>query len=245
MKKLLLVIIGVLLGASIVSANSAPSKTSVITKFGVANQYLAFGNGAMLDEDVAAQALVLVLFPNGFNMSGWGTTNFKKWNSTLGSEIDFGVGWSGKVAEYVDLDVGVTYFDEPRVGTFGKGDIVYGRATLSRNILGVTTSFGYESYVTMPGSGIKGGDIYSIGASKKVSLRGDRASWSNMLALAYDDGGFGLAKGFLVRGTSTFDWKLSDRLTLTLPQVYYYLQNGKSNRPKNDTVVYGGVTYAY
>jgi hypothetical protein len=246
MKKLILVIAFVSAVFGALSANAAQNNgPTVIGKLGFANQYLAFGSGSVLDPDPAMQSLLLVLYPNGWNWSLWNTTNFKKWNSTLGSEVDYGFGWNGKVSEHVTLDAGIIYFDEPKVFKLGAGDIVYGHVYVSRDILGLTGTVGYEKYVTMPNSGFKGGDIWHIGASKKNSFSDNQVTLSNSLALAYDNGGFGFDSGLLLRGIVTVDWKLSKRLTLTAPQLYYYVPLTVHDARKNDLVVYTGVSYTF
>jgi hypothetical protein len=242
MKNLFLV--SVLALCASVFGSESPQNPVVIGKWGFVQQYLAYGSGAVIDPDPGMQSLLLVCYQNGVSLSLWNTTNFKKWNSTLGSEVDYGIGWSGKIAPYTTLDVGATYFDEPKVFTLGRGDIVYGHATVTREMYGLSASLGVERYDTMPKSGFQGGSLYSAGLSKKWPLSDDMVTVSNSVALAYDDGGFGFKRGFLARGVVTVDWKATKRLTLTIPQVYWYAPFMHDAR-KSNAMVYGGVGYVF
>lgn len=244
MKTFLVILLGILLVSSPIFADG--EKPTVIVKSLAASKYLAFGSGGLLDKDPALQTLLLVLYPKGFNFSLWNSTDFQKWNSSLGSEVDYGIGWSGKLGEDFSADIGLTYFDEPNVFTWGAGDIIYGQVKVSRIIVsGFTISGGYERYVTMPHSGFNIGSLYSLGASKNISLLDNELVMKNSLTLVYDKGGTGFDNGFLLRGTILFDWKISDRMTLTLPQVNYYVPLSVHDARKKDAVFFAGLAHRF
>jgi hypothetical protein len=239
----ILVSISIFFGITVPSFADENSPT-VIVKSLAASKYLAFGSGGMLDKDPALQTLLLVTYPNGFNFSLWNSTNFKKWNSTLGSEVDYSVGWSGEIGGGLSANIGVIYFDEPDVFTLGAGDIVYPQVTISRKFGESRVSIGVENYTVMPHSGFKGGNLYSIGASRNASLT-ENLSVGNSLTLVYDDGGFGYDNGLLLRGSLTLDWKLSDRMTLILPQINYYVPLTTHDNRGNDAVFFGGLAHRF
>jgi hypothetical protein len=243
MKKLLVSLFSAI---SIVASLSA--SPTVIAKSMLVSKYLAFGSGSVLFDKPAVQTNLFVGFENGWSVDLWNSKSFTKWNKDFGSEVDYGIAWDGKIGDQLTANVGVIYFDEPKVFTLGAGDIVYSHASLTR-VYGerkneIRVTLGFENYVTMPHSGFQGGNLYSLGASRTYSL-GEKVSLTNSLTSVYDDGGFGFDSGWLLRGILSLDWKISERMTLALPQVSYYIPLTVHDSRKTDAVFSGGLAYRF
>lgn len=254
---MILVSISFLMGlASLTLAEESTNSNwtpSVTLRSVVASKYLAFGSGGTLYDKPAIQSDIFVSFRNGFYVDLWNSTPFKGHDNNFGWEQDLGIGWAGPLSTFdlkgfasdMTLDIGSTYFDEPGLLTIGAKDILYNHVKLSKAFKWVTVFGNFENYIAMPGSPYHGGNLYSIGASKGTSFFKDRVSASTSLALTYDDGGFGMDKGFLLRGSAELDWKLTKHLTMILPQVNYYAPLTVRDSRSLDAVVFGGFSYRF
>jgi hypothetical protein len=230
---------------SVNSAHATNAWPSVTFSSYWANQYLAFGGGAVLYDKPVVQSDLYVSFDNGLYLDLWSSTSLDtKWNNNLGDEVDYGIGWEKTIRKYT-VRIGFIYFDEPNVFTLGAGDIAYTHAKVSRPVYGITLCAGFENYITMPDSGFQGGNIFSVGLSKSVSLRKDKLSLGASAALAYDDGGFGLDNGLLGRGNISATWKLTKKLSFIAPSVSWYAPLTIDDSRKFDTVVSAGFSYKF
>ena len=190
----------------------------------VADKYIAFGTGSLLSKDPAVQSDVNISFKNGLYIDLWNSRSLKgSWNDdSFGNEVDYQVGWRGAVATNLSLDIGVTYFDEPKAFTFGAGDILYTHAFLTKDFKYLSATMGYENYTAMPDSGFNGGNLLSLGVSKHGSFCKDKISLHASVTGVYDTGTIGTRSGLIFRGGAGADWNISKRLTLNVLGVNWY-----------------------
>ncbi len=231
-----------LLGAHIQAEESVWPSVTVSSL--VANQYLGFGTGNSLSKDPALQTDLLFSFKNGLYVDLWNSRSLNgSWNDgNLGNEVDYGVGWKGDIAPHLNLNVGITYFDEPKALTFGAGDIIYPHIFLTRDFKWLSVIAGYENYTTMPGSGFKGGNLFSLGISKYQLFCKDRIAVHASVAGVYDMGTLGSSEGFILRGNVGSDWNMTKRLTFNVLGVNWYTPITAHDRRVTDAVVYSGLT---
>src|SRR4051812_47181458 len=127
MKKLILSIVTAMAAFFTSQAYAqGPMEPSVIVGTSVTSKYLAPGTGSTLSKDPAVQSDVFVAFPNGAYVDLWNSRSLRgSWDDgSFGNELDYGIGWKGKVAEGVSLNTMAAYFDEPKALHLGKGDIL-------------------------------------------------------------------------------------------------------------------------
>jgi len=220
----------------------------------VANKYLAFGNGATLYDKGVVQSCLDAAFACGLDVGLWNSVSFKEWNSNYGSELDYFAGWSGDLSKLgiasaglsdINLSAGVTYFDEPNVGTFGAKDILYSHIKVSKPLSRYFTIMaGYENYVAMPGSPYKGANesLYFWGASAGKSIFHDRVCLGTSLSAVYDTGGLGCDHGMLLRGHAGADWNVSKHVVFNAVGVNYYVPLSVHDSRSLDGVVSSGFT---
>lgn len=211
----------------------------------VADKYLAFGTGSVLSEDPVIQTDVFVLFKNGVYVDLWNSRSLKgSWDDgSFGNEVDYGLGWKGSVGKGLSLNIGATYFDEPRAFTLGAGDILYTRAFLTKECKLLSVTLGYENYVAMPGSGFKGGNLVSIGASKSWSSREGKLGMRASVVGVYDTGTIGTDDGFILRGGVGIDWRASKRLTFNLIGVSWFVPVTAHDKRTRNVMAYSGITW--
>lgn len=218
---------------------------SVTASSMVTSKYLGFGTGNVLSKDPAVQSDLFISWKNGLYLDLWNSRGLKgTWNdSSLGNEVDYKIGWKGQVAEKLTLNVAVTYFDEPSVGTFGAGDILYTYAYLTKEFKHLSVTAGYENFTTMPESGFHGGNLFNLGVSKSQSLCKDRLNLQASAALVYDTGTLGSHEGLIARGNVAANWNITKRLTFNVIGVNWYAPITAHDKRTADTVLYSGLTF--
>src|SRR4051812_45466573 len=101
----------------------------------VTDKYLGFSTGNVLSDHPAVQTDWFTSFHNGFYADMFNSRSLKgSWDDgSLANELDYGLGWTGSVSEGLSLNIGVFYFDEPKVFALGAGDILKTYVTLTKN----------------------------------------------------------------------------------------------------------------
>lgn len=211
----------------------------------VADKYLAFGTGNALSKDPAIQSDLLISWKNGLFVDLWNSRSLKgKWNDgSLGNEADYQIGWKSSLATNLNLNIGVTYFDESRAFTLGAGDILYTHAYLTKGFKPLSLTAGYENYITMPKSGFQGGHLISLGVSKYQLLCKNKIGLRASAAGVYDTGTLGSGAGFILRGSAGADWNVSKRLTLNVLGVNCYVPLTPHDKRIANAMFYTGFTF--
>ena len=209
----------------------------------VADKYLAFGTGSVLDRGLVAQTDLFVSFHDGAYVDLWNSRSLQgRWNDgSFGNEVDYAIGWKGAVAADTRLNIGTTYFDEPKAFTFGAGDILYTHAFLTKDFKLLSLTAGYENYVAMPRSGFRGGNLVSLGVSKHQSF--GEIGLHTSATLVYDSGTIGTRHGFIARGNTGLDWNISKRLAFNVLGANWYVPLTTHDRRTADAMVYSGLTW--
>jgi opacity protein-like surface antigen len=247
MRTLKLLVVALLV--TLVSAYAA----DVTVSSGLANRYLAFGNGAVLSDHPAAQSDLSIAFQNGFYVDLWNSApvgSFKTEGSDFRNELDYGVGYSTQIKGF-NVDLGLTYFDEPTLLKLAVDDEWYAHLKIGHDITfdgpfgkEPITVFGtYENYKTTGGTAYEGGSLFGIGLSK--SQESQNCTLNVSQTIVYDDGGFGLNEGFLIKWFAELNWKVTEHFSLVAPQVTFYLPLNSDNRPDPEAVIYAGAKYHF
>ncbi len=212
----------------------------------VANQYVTPALGVALSRDPVVQSDLRVSFKNGIFLDLWGSRSLKgKWNGSLGDEIDYGIGWSGSIATNLNFKVGFSYFDEPQVFTLGAGDILYTYAFLTKDLKYLSVTAGFENYNMMPGSGLSGGNLMSVGFSKYQLFCNGKLGLQASVAGVYDTGTIITSHGFFLKGRVGADWNMTKRLTFNVIGVTWHVPLTPHDIRRNELVYSSGVSYRF
>lgn len=235
--------------------NSGWGISSVTASSVVADKYCAFGSGALFYDNPVLQSDMVVTLNNGAYALLWHSAPVgnSSWNENFASEMDYGLGWSGPLSKFglkgqageLVIDVGITYFDEPGVFSFGPGDVWYSHVKLTKSIDKVDLFALFENYTVAPGSTFEGGNLYSVGASTFRPVPKTPLSLFCSLSCTYDDGGFGFDNGFLLKGCVEADWKVTSHISLILPRISYYVPLTVRDSRETDAVISGGISLKF
>jgi hypothetical protein len=221
-------------------ANAKP-KVSGEVVFG--NKYLTFGSGSLLSEEKTVQTFVNAEWDNGVSASVWLSRPINRHVSKddLANEDDGTLAWNGKLG-YWSVGASLTYFNEPKLGSFGSGDIWFTSLKASRSMGHVSLDVNYNTYTPVKGSGFEGGHLIAVGISKKMELA-ERITLSWFTKVAYDDGGFGFAKGFLGNYGGEVSWKVNNHFSVIAPRFEGFIPFMHDAR-KNDVMAWAGVSWS-
>lgn len=205
--------------AMFVSVSAVMAAPSVSVQSVVSDKYVGTDGSELYGAGVI-QSDVFMTFENGIYLDIWNSTPFSGLNENCGSEQDLGFGWTGPVPvsdfSLAVMDVGVTYYDEPRLQDFGAGDILNGHVKLSVTTNGITVFESYEKNVALKGSGFEGFDLFSLGVSRLMGHTSGVVV-NGTAALGYSFGGTDLNDGLMFRLAYDVSYPLTKKLKLVAP----------------------------
>lgn len=190
------------------------------------DQYLGESGGVARRAPVLQTDLYLQL-PHGFYFEPWVSTDFNRnFSDDFGKEIDWNIGWTGKVKEF-NLDIGASYFDIARLFSLNGpiGDIVevHGevnkRFTLAGGAHTLTPFLRVEGKLPLKEQVSKGAyTIIGLRHNWQVTpwLRFDQS-----LLTFYDTGAVVFRPALMGAYQAGLNWKLSRNISLGLPQVKF------------------------
>lgn len=223
-------------------AFTAHAKPSLSGEVVVGNKYLTFGSGSVLSEEKTAQTSINAEWENGFFVNLWLSRPLNRHvaKSDFANENDYGIGWNGE-RDYWKVGASLTYFDEPRLGKLGANDIWYTSLTASHRMGDVDLDANYDTYTPNRNSSFEGGHLVAVGISKKMEFA-ERISASWFSKIAYDDGGFGFAKGFLFNYGGEVSWKVNKTFSVIAPRFEGFVPFMHDAR-KNDIMAWVGISW--
>ncbi len=212
----------------------------------VANQYLGFETGNPLSSDPVIQSDIFVSFANGIYADLAVSRSLKgSWDDgSFGNEVDYAVGWKGQITENLSLKVGITYFDEPKALSLGRGDILHPVVYLTRSFTNFAVTAGYENFTPLPGSGFEGGHLFSMGVSTSKNFCQEKVGTHASALLVYDTGTIGSGRGFFWRGNLGLDWHANKHLTVNVFGMNWYVPM-MSDKRSTDAMIWSGVSYKF
>jgi hypothetical protein len=208
--------------AAILLALTSAAFSAVTTfEMGYYNKYLGFGSGGVLHNDRVVQSSINVQFDNGLYLNLWGSVS-PDGKSNLGDELDYKVGWTGEIGKGWKGNFFLAYFDEPRIGTLGAGDILHAVAGISHSIGEYEFDFTVKNYTPTGGSNFEGGWLIGPSVSRNFALTENLSVFAKV-SLWHDDGGFGQDDGFVLNPYVSVDWKITEHFTWSLLNANGYV----------------------
>ncbi len=212
----------------------------------VGNHYMA-ANGNIPYNKPVMQSNLFIGLGQGFYANFWNSDSFEEWNTNSGSELDYSLGWGGKLLDSkFSASLDLSYYDLAKVGDFGAGNVFSPTVKLSRDFEYVVATLSYQRFDTSTGSSFVGGNMYGFGLSKSIAAEGAKyVSMSSYLEITYDGGVFGNSSGSLLRGNNTLNWTVFPNVVLTAPGVKYFVPVTIDDRRKSNATLFGGLKYIY
>ncbi len=192
--------------------NTVTFSTIVLNKF-------VHDDGLVLYDDYVSQSDLTIATGLGTYMDFWVSKGLRSdWGQSFGDEIDPGLGWAGNPYHF-DIDLGVAgYFNATPESSFVFGGMI-SHLKIARAVKGITVFGNIENVVPSPASGYPAGSLSSLGLSGTLEF--EYVSIETATSGLYDDGLFGLEKGFLWKADAKFAWKCTDKFSFVAPQILF------------------------
>ncbi len=218
---------------------------SVSLRSVIADKFILSNGDVSYDKSVIQSDLSLS-FESGFYIALWNSTPLEKDEEGLGTELDYGFGWTGPFMGKTVMDIGLSYCDVPILGRMGAvEDMIYSYVKLSHNVGGINLYGAVENNIPTPESSYRGGSMISVGISKSDLYLDKNLNLYISLEPVYDTGNFGLKNGILVRGNVGFNWNVLENLIIVFPQANYYVPVKVHDGRTSNIAITSGFVYQF
>jgi hypothetical protein len=179
----------------------------------------------------------------GLYLELWNSKGFNNWSTDFSDEIDYTLGYSGTLYP-LSLNVSMSYFDNFRVFSGSKNDVVKGYIGLDFAVdttgwFKLTTFVSSAMYITpSKKTEFSGGTIVSVGLNNEISVR--KLKLNSLVQLTLDDGVFqtrdengvfGKKGGFMFKFSTGLNLILSKHFNLNIIEITTYSPLGKRGMP--------------
>jgi hypothetical protein len=198
-------------------------------------------DGLVLYNEPVCQSDITIVTTLDAYMDLWVSKGLSSdWGQSSGDEIDPALGWAGSLYHF-DIDLGVgCYFTATPSGLIMGGVVSHlkiGHALRGFNVFG-----NIENIVPSASSGYAAGNLSSLELNKTTEF--EYCSIETAASVLYDDGLFGLEKGFLWKAGVKFAWKCTENLSFLAPQILFSNPINVSDRGK-EVVLSEGFEYKF
>lgn len=217
----------------------------------VKDKYLLRKNTVAYNKPVVQTDLFISL-TKGFYLDLWWTSGFNKnFNGGFDDEIDYTVGWSGKIKN-LNFDLGVAYFDLFSLGRMA-GDILdpyfeFGKSFQIKERHTLTPYFRTEIYFPVAWKGVdaKHG-AYIFGGVKHEWQALEHLTIKQKLAVLYDTGTFVASdRGLLGDYDLALSWQVTEKMSIDAPTFHAIVPLSNFNDGRKTNTVFGtGITFKF
>lgn len=237
MKNALILTLAALIATTVPSGAIAeeeppPPPWSVTVEVSASETFLADYNGLIWFDGPVIQTSTTIAHSSGFYLNLWTSTGTDgKWSADWDDELDVNVGWAGPVGlAGIQADLSVGYWDCFQVGSpqndYTAANIIFSRpfemgkwkvtpSALAQFVWAVT-----DETVMADGtvSDSTGGSVWGVNVKIDRDLCRFAAA-SATTGVYFDGGSFGYEDAVIWESALSLDWKIGERLKLSLPSL--------------------------
>lgn len=217
MKRIIIMTLAILMISGVIFSEANAEDISFTLSTKVWSKYLG-SSGAVVHDKPALQTDLFVALPKSFYFDIWHSMGLDgtSLSSDLGDEIDYTLGWNGKVKTF-SLDAGISYFDI--IDLFhSNSDAIQPYAEINRSF-NFSKNHSFSPYARVetlfpfnnPGKG-----LYAYSGIKYAWRLTPAITINQNAGLIYDSGVFGLENGFAGRHNLSFIWSPSKSINFEL-----------------------------
>lgn len=204
--------------------------------------------GVRITDDPVLQTTVTVPLPKGFYGILFSSFSLKDAESDAGKELDLVVGWAGPIKNYFDLDIGITYFNFPKMGTFLTGDQIQLQARVSKTFSvgkhALTPYTMMEAVTPFKDDTPKGGIFLHAGVTHSWNIM-KRLTLFETASAIYDSGAFGLDDAITGQYTATLSIPICSGFSVDAISIIASVPFTSSKDRDADIAVGSGVTISF
>lgn len=185
------------------------------------SQYLGL-DGATFYGQPVQQSVLTVQLPKGLFAGVWSSTalNSRPFGSGFGSEVDYFVGWSGRVRKF-DVSTSFVYLDVFPLLKLPRGDVMNATLTVSKSLKAgrqTVTPF-IHTWWAWPARGREPASGWFVHLGTRYSVSFGRLTVRSKGEVVRDSGAFGFGPAVLLGGTAEASWRIGKGVSLELPFV--------------------------
>lgn len=210
-------------------------------------------NGIETHTEPVVHSSLTIGVPHGFYFNLWhsGSADEKFLDSEnpWASELDYTVGWSGDLMGWLDVDLGVSYWDSGKMLKKDYGDFLYTYVNFSKTF-NITPNQSITPFVNigmynLPMENWTGDGIcLYVGARYDIALT-EKLSLSITPTFIQDDGTIGADSGNLGSAEATFCYKITENLSVNLGvKAWTPLEHLDDNR-RTQIVPFAGLSFKW
>jgi hypothetical protein len=200
---------------------------------GVHEVYASQYNGLLWFDGPVIQSSITIAHQSGFYATVWGSTGTDgSWSANWDDELDYTLGWAGELGFLgLEADVSVSYWDCFQVGS-QMNDYWAFTAKVSRPfewrgwsvepsiVMQLAWQIGDQTVwpdgTTSPAAD---GSVWGV----NLSASRDLCRWCGVTlatGVFFDGGSYGFEDAIIWESSASLDWKLAERVTLSLPSLH-------------------------
>jgi hypothetical protein len=179
-------------------------------------------NGIETTTEPVVHSSLTVGVPHGFYFNIWhsGSADEKFLDSEnpWASELDYTVGWSGKLMNWLDVDVNVSYWDSGKMIKKDYGDFLVTSFNLSKTFAltpdqSITPFVNIKAFNRPIDNWTNAGVYALIGARHNIALT-EKLDLTSTIMLIQDDGVIGFDNGSLGSAGAKLNYKVTDNISI-------------------------------
>ncbi|MBZ9577712.1 hypothetical protein KJA13_01600 [Patescibacteria group bacterium] len=250
-KKIIWLVVLLTRVTGVVFAGDESQDISVTLSSKIYSKYLNEGGGNILHDKPVIQTDLFASLPKGFYLGIWHSAGLDGTglSSDNGDEIDYIVGWSGKVGK-VNLDIGAYYFDLVDIFKSPHGDIIEPYFEISKGF-DISDKHCLTPYVWFGFPYSAKGDEFGHGFYVRPGVKHawqitPKLTLNQKANLFFDDGACGFDSGLFGEYRCSFSWQISKSTTIDLISVKGITPFTSLSDNRKTEIVYGaGITYRF
>lgn len=250
-KKIIWLIVLVTGITEVVFADSSSEDISFTLSSKVYSQYLIADTGHIGHDKPVIQTDLFISLPKGFYFDLWHSAGLDGTglSSDYGDEIDYTVGWNGKLGE-INLDLGVSYFDLVDLFKLPHGDLIRPYLELNKGF-DITESHRLTPYVYLGFPYSAKGDEFGHGFFVRSGIKHawqitPELTLNQKTNLFFDNGACGFDSGILGEYRCDIGWQISKSTTIDLISLKFVTPFTSLSDSRETEIVYGvGITHRF
>jgi len=244
---LVVLLIGV---TGVVFADDSYEEISVTFSSRIYSKYLGSYTGRVCDDDPSLQNDLFITLPKGFYLEIWNSIGLDGTglSSDYGDELDYLVGWSGKLEE-INLNIGIAYIDCIDLFESPRGDLILPYLEINKEF-DVSEKHCLTPYLGFEFPFSAKGNEFGHGFYTRVGLKHDwqispKLVFNQKINLFFDDGALG-DSGILGQYCCDLSWQISKPTTIDLISIKAIDPLTSLSDGRKAEMVYGtGMTYRF
>lgn len=217
----------------------------------VRSGYAGFDDGALVFDGLVIQGNVTFSSESGLFIDVWYSQDTENSQASWGDEVDYTIGWNGKLSENISLSVSLSYFDNHLLGQVPFNDLIKSGFKVSWENISSSSRFELTPFVAYSNffvpdkeTTFDGGNVYSIGVDSQIHVN-EKISLASSTSFVWNDGAFKTSPGPMFKHTSSLNYKKDEKITWHIIETSFYVPFAGRHSVEQQTVLGTGFSWKF